>query len=172
MPDAAIIAALTIRSSGIASWVLSPSSIVRQGRSPQTLQHWLAPTRAPSHSSKGLPAIQMRLDSDGSARKAASSMASGSSTGSMPSGRNAASSLLRAPTTFCCVEPQRGQVSPSLTRRFQRMGRGVMTFSERGFDAPAAPQAASHCLISACVGMRPLLTSLSLTTSPGVDIRS
>jgi hypothetical protein len=66
MPDAAIIAALTIRSSGIASWVLSPISIVRQGRSPQTVQHLLAPTRAPSHSSNGLPATQMRLDSDGS----------------------------------------------------------------------------------------------------------
>jgi hypothetical protein len=36
------------------------------------------------------------------------------------------------------------------------MGKGVITVSEQGFDASAARQAASHCLISACVGVRPL----------------
>ena len=99
-------------------------------------------------------------------------MASVSSTGSMPSGRKAASSFSTAPMTLSWVEPQRGQVAPSLTRRFQTMDKGVMTFFKRGVDAPTASQAAIHCLISALVGMRPLLTSFSSMTSPGVDSRS
>jgi hypothetical protein len=89
-------AALTIRSSGIVSNVLPPVSRVRQGRSPQTEQHGLLPTLAPSHSSIGLPAIQIRFDSDGSALKACSSSASVLRTGWMPSGRSAASSLASA----------------------------------------------------------------------------
>ena len=46
------------------------------------------------------------------------------------------------------------------------------TRSCRSTTEACAPQALIHFRTSACVGMRPLLTSLSLITRPGVDNRS
>ena len=64
-----------------------PNSTVRQSDSPQTEQQRLAPTLAPSHFSIGLPAIQIRLDSEGLALKDSSSISLVSKVGSMPKGR-------------------------------------------------------------------------------------
>jgi len=75
------------------------TSIVRHADSPQTEQQQLLPTLAPSHSSMGLPAIQMRLDSEGLALNDSSSISLVSRVGSIPKGRSASLSLLMA----CCI---------------------------------------------------------------------
>lgn len=89
-------AALMMSLSGIASNVATPTSTVRQSDSPQTEQQRLLPALAPSHSSMGLPAIQMRLDSEGSVLNESWSITRVSSVGSIPKGRSASLSLLTA----------------------------------------------------------------------------
>lgn len=70
------------------SKVVPSISTVRHSEVPQTEQQGLLPTLAPSHSSIGLPAIQMRLDSEGLALNELSSISLISRVGSMPNGRS------------------------------------------------------------------------------------
>lgn len=84
--EAATKAALRKSLSGIVSKVVPSTSTVRHSDVPQTEQQGLLPTFAPSQSSIGLPAIQMRLDSDGLALNDFSSISLISSFGSMPNG--------------------------------------------------------------------------------------
>lgn len=121
--EAATRAALIKSSAGIVSKVVPPTSSVRHSDSPQTEQQRLFPTFAPSHSSMGFPAIQIRFDSDGSALNESWSIARVSSVGSTSRGRSA---FLSLPTARCIsqyVASQRLQVFPSgLTSLFQIIG--------------------------------------------------
>ena len=65
----ALRAALISTSCGTTSRDAPLTSTVRQSESPHTEVHRLAPTLASIHSSRGLPAIQMRLDAEGSSLK-------------------------------------------------------------------------------------------------------
>lgn len=86
--DAATKAALRKSFSGMASKVNPATSTVRHADVPQTEQQGLLPTLAPSHSSIGFPAIQMRFDSEGLALNDFSSSSLISRLGSMPNGRS------------------------------------------------------------------------------------
>jgi len=112
--------------------VAPPTSMVRHSEVPQTEQHGLLPTLAPSHSSIGLPPIQIRFDSDGFALNVSLSTSLISRTGAMSNGRSASLSLSTARSICWCVALQRSQVLPSgLTSRCQRIGREVTTFSPK-----------------------------------------
>jgi hypothetical protein len=123
-------AALRNNSSGTASNVVDPTFTVRHSDSPHTEQQRLLPTLAPSHSSMGLPPIQMRLDSEGLALKDSSSMALTSRVGSMPKGRSAFLSLPSARCISLWVASQRSHVFPSeLTSLCQIIGNDFITSS-------------------------------------------
>jgi hypothetical protein len=99
-------------SSGIASNTSPPTSTVRHADSPETELQRLLPVLAPSHSSIGLPAIQMRLDSEGLAWNASSSISLVSRIGSIPRGFRVFFNLRMALCISFCVVPQRPHVSP------------------------------------------------------------
>ena len=101
-----------INSEGITSNELSAHSMVRHSASPQTEQHELLELCAPSHSSRGLSAIQIRLDWDGSCWKEALSIALDSSLGLMPRGGKTSSNVAIAFSSASRVPSHRGQVCP------------------------------------------------------------
>lgn len=106
-------AAFSINSSGIASNTAPPTSTVRHSDSPQTEQHWLLPTSALSHSSRGLPEIQILFDEAGSPRNDSSCISFVSRVGSIPSGARTSVSIATARCKASNVTPQRSQVCPS-----------------------------------------------------------
>lgn len=108
-------AARTSILSGITSNVAPSTSTVRHSESPQTEVQRLAPTSASSHSSRGFPAIQIRLDSKGCALKDSSPISLISRVGTMPCGRRISFSSLTARVISWKVPWQRGHVSPSLS---------------------------------------------------------
>ena len=85
-----------LTASGISSKTAPSTSIVRQGVSPQTEQQRLLPTLAASHSSTGLPAIQMRFDSAGLFLNDLSSISRSSRIGSMFNGLSTSLSFATA----------------------------------------------------------------------------
>ena len=105
--------ALIINSSGIVSIVFLPINNVLHSESPQTLQHRLWPTAAPSHSSSGLPLIQIRFDWTGSFLNAVKSIVSDSKLACMPSSARAFWSFLNAVSMVSPVSLQRLQVWPA-----------------------------------------------------------
>jgi len=88
-------AAFKMTASGMSSKTAPSTSPVRQGVSPQTEQQRLLPTFAPSHSSTGLPVIQMRFDSPGFILNDLSSISRSSRTGSMFNGLSTSLSFAR-----------------------------------------------------------------------------
>src|SRR5262245_51619040 len=111
---------------GIASNIVSSTSIVRHCESPQTEEQRLLATFAPSHSSNGRPAIQMRFDSDGLALNVSWSISLIVRTGSILRGRSFAASFLTACLASWCVALQRPHVSPSVTSLCQMIGSLVL----------------------------------------------
>lgn len=109
------------------SKVVPSTSTVRHSDAPQTEQQGLLPTLAPSHSSIGLPAIQMRLDFEGFALNDLSSISLISRVGSMPNGRRDCLSFSNARCISRYVALQRSHVLPSeLTSLCQRIGSGFI----------------------------------------------
>lgn len=108
-------AARTSILSGITSNVDPSTSTVRHSESPQTEVQRLARTSASSHSSRGFPAIQIRLDSEGCALKDSSSISLISRVGTIPWGRRISFSSLTARVISWKVPSQRGHVSPFLS---------------------------------------------------------
>jgi hypothetical protein len=111
----------------MASKVVPSISTVRHGDVPQTEQQGLLPTLAPSHSSIGFPAIQMRLDSEGLALNASGAISRVSNRGSIPKGPSDCLSLSIARCISPKVASQRSHVLPSrLTSRCQTIGNTFM----------------------------------------------
>jgi len=109
------------------SKVVPATLTVRHSDVPQTEQQGLLPTLAPSHSSIGLPAIQMRLDSEGFALNDLSSISLISRLGSMPNGRRDCLSFSTARCISTYVALQRSHVlPPELTSLCQRIGSGFI----------------------------------------------
>lgn len=121
-PEAAMSAAFMITASGMSSKTAPSTSIVRQALSPQTEQHLLLPTPAPTHSSIGLPAIQTRFDWAESLLNELSLISRVSRIGSMFSGSSASLNFMIALCRCWYVASQRGQVPPALTSRCQTIG--------------------------------------------------
>lgn len=121
-PAAALSPALTIRRDGMVSYDRPPTVTVRQSLSPQAPQHGLAPVRAPSQFSRGLPATQILLEAAGSRSKSFQVSPLRTERTAMPRGPSARRRRPTAFSTSTWVPPQRGQVSPfSSSRRCQRI---------------------------------------------------
>ena len=112
---------------GYGSKVVPRTSTVRHSESPHTEQQRLLPTLASSHSSIGLPAIQMRFDAEGSRANKDWSSSRISRCGSRPSGRRLCSRVCTACSTSCCVAAHRSQVLPPLTSLCHTIGSCLMT---------------------------------------------
>ncbi len=106
-------AALMMSSEGITSNTSCPTSMVRHSDSPQTEQHGLLATLAPSHSSRGFPAIHTRFDWEGSAVNESLSISLVSRVIPICKGWSTFSSVATACCRPCCVAPHRSQVRPS-----------------------------------------------------------